>query len=108
MIVPFSLQKKHAGWPQYKQNHVWESSILNSVNNQKWKWKSLSRVRLFATPWTTQSVEFSGQNTGVGSRFLLQGILPTQGSNPGLSHCRLILYQLSHHGSPVNMQDHYI
>ena len=41
-----------------------------------------------------------GQNTGVGSYFLLQGIFPTQGSNPGLSHCRWILYQLSHKGSP--------
>ena len=30
------------------------------------------------------------------SIFLLQGIFPTQGSNPGLLHCRLILYQLSH------------
>ena len=36
------------------------------------------------------------QNTGVGSLFLLQGIFPTQGSNPGLLHCRQILYQLSH------------
>ena len=42
-----------------------------------------------------------GQNTGVGSLSLLQGIFPTQGSNPGLPHCRRILYQLSHQGSPV-------
>ena len=41
-----------------------------------------------------------GQNTGVGSRSLLQGIFPTQGSNPGLTHCRRVLYQLSHKGSP--------
>ena len=41
-----------------------------------------------------------GQNTGVGSCSLLQGIFPTQGSNPGLPHCRWILYQLSHKGSP--------
>ena len=40
------------------------------------------------------------QNTGVGSLSLLQGIFPTQGSNPGLLHCRWILYQLSHQGSP--------
>ena len=39
------------------------------------------------------------QNTGVGSLPLLQGIFPTQGSNPGLPHCRWILYQLSHKGS---------
>ena len=41
-----------------------------------------------------------GQNIGVGSRSLLQGIFPTQGSNPGLPHCRQILHQLSHQGSP--------
>ena len=32
------------------------------------------------------------QNTGVGSLSLLQGIFPTQGMNPGLSHCGWILY----------------
>ena len=41
-----------------------------------------------------------GQNTGVGSLSFLQGIFPTQGSNPGLLHCRRILYRLSHKGSP--------
>ena len=41
-----------------------------------------------------------GQNTGVGSLSLLQGIFPTQESNSGLPHCRQILYQLSHKGSP--------
>ena len=41
-----------------------------------------------------------GQNTEVGSHSLLQGILPTRGSNPGLPHCRRILYQPSHKGSP--------
>ena len=41
-----------------------------------------------------------GQNTRVGSLSLLQGVFPTQGSNPGLPHYRRILYQLSHKGSP--------
>ena len=41
----------------------------------------------------------SGQNTGVGSLSLLQGIFPMEGSKPGLLHCRQILYQLSHWGS---------
>ena len=41
-----------------------------------------------------------GKNTGVGCHALLQEIFPTQGSNPGLLHCRQILYQLSHQGSP--------
>ena len=47
------------------------------------------------SPWNSP-----GRNTGVGSHSLLQGIFPTQGSNPGLLHCRQILYQLSHQGSP--------
>ena len=47
------------------------------------------------SPWDSP-----GQNTGVGGLSLLQGIFPTQGSNPGLPHCRQILYQLSHQGSP--------
>ena len=41
-----------------------------------------------------------GQNTGVGSLSLLQGIFPTQGLNPGLPHCMWLLYQTSHKGSP--------
>ena len=41
-----------------------------------------------------------GKNTGVGCHALLQGIFPTQRWNPGLSHCRQILYFLSHQGSP--------
>ena len=41
-----------------------------------------------------------GQNTRVGSCSLLEGVLPTQGLDPGLPHCRQILYQLSHQGSP--------
>ena len=50
-------------------------------------WKSLSHVQLFVTParilcpWNSP-----GQNTGVGSCSLLQGIFPTQGLNPGLLH----------------------
>ena len=42
-----------------------------------------------------------GKNTGVGYHSLLQGIFPTQGSNPDLLHCRQILYHLSHQGSLV-------
>ena len=41
----------------------------------------------------------AGKNTGVGCHYLLQGIFPTQGSNPGLLPCRKILYHQSHQGS---------
>ena len=50
------------------------------------------------SPWNS-----SGQNTGMGRHFLLQGIFLTQGSNPGLSHYRHISYQLSHQGSPKSV-----
>ena len=46
------------------------------------------------SPWNSP-----GQN-GVGSLSLLQGLFSSQGSNPGLPHCRQILYQLSHEGNP--------
>ena len=57
---------------------------------------SLPGYRLpgYGGPWG-----FPGKNTGVGCHFLLQGIFPTQGSNPGLLHCRQILYRLSYEGS---------
>ena len=64
--------------------------------------KSLSRARLFVTPWTVACTtllcpwNFPGKSTGVGCHFLLQGIFPTQGSNPGLPHCRQTLYCLSY------------
>ena len=69
------------------------------MNKVKWR-KSHSvvsdslRPHGLYSPWNSL-----GQNTGVGSLSLLQGIFSTQGSNPGLPHCRWIVYQLSHQGS---------
>ena len=63
-------------------NHIW---FLRS--HELWP------ARLFC-PWDSP-----GKNTGVDCHFLLQVIIPTQGSNPGLLHCRWILYRLSHQGS---------
>ena len=48
-------------------------------------WNDLAAAAVLHSPWNSP-----GQNTGVGSRSLLQGIFPTQGSNPGLPHCRQI------------------
>ena len=50
-------------------------------------------------PGTSVCGIFPGKNTGMGSHSLLQGIFLTQGSNPGLPHCRQICYHLSHQGS---------
>ena len=54
----------------------------------------LSRVRL------CDHMDCAGKNTGVGCHSLLQSIFPTQGSNPGLPHCRRLLCCQSHQRSP--------
>ena len=67
----------------------------------------LSHAQLFATPWTVTTRllcpwEFPGKNTGVHCHFLLQGIFPTQGSNPQLLyllHWQVDSLPLSHPGS---------
>ena len=53
--------------------------------------------------WNYQAHKNS-RNTGVSSLSLLQGFFPIQGMNPGLPHCRQILYQLSHKGSPTILE----
>ena len=62
-----------------------------------------SRVWLFATPWTIALSllcpwNSPGRTTGMDCHFILQRIFLTLGSNPGLLHCRQILYHLSHQG----------
>ena len=95
-MVPRTQQWKARSF--FSQLRVpWENRQI--IIHEFWcevKWKSLSHVWLFATPWTP------GQNTGLGSLSLLQQIFLTQESNWGLLHCRWILYQLSYHGSPQN------
>ena len=55
------------------------------------------------SPWNSP-----GQNTGVDSLSLLQGIFPIQGSNLGLPHWGWIIYKLSHKGSLFNLYAEYI
>ena len=66
-------------------------SELRTFTAMKVKVAQLRPTFCMDSPWNSP-----GQNTGVGRHSLLQGIFPTQGSNPGLLHCRWILYQLSH------------
>ena len=55
----------------------------------------------YSSPGSYVHDDSSGKKTGVSCHALLQGISPTQGLNSGLPHCRWILYQLSHQGSPL-------
>ena len=72
----------------YAFNNQRESERCSVVSN------SLRPHGLYS-PWNSP-----GQKTGVGSCSLLQGIFSTQRWNPGLQHCRWILYHLSHQGHP--------
>ena len=82
---------------------IWRQRELVTDNlADRSEWKLLNRVRLCVTLRTVArqaplSMEFFSKNTGVGWYSLLQGIFLTQGSTPGLPHCRQILYHLSHH-----------
>ena len=71
-----------------------------------------SCVRLFETPWTAAcqaplSMGFSRQEYWSGLPFPSPGHLLTQGSNPGLPHCRWILYHLSHQGSFLSFKNDF-
>ena len=101
------LLRKGSTSRRAKQSHERpEGLTLRTVHcislSQIWEW--LSPVQLFATPWTVAhqapwSRDFPGMNTGVGCHSLLQGIFPTQGSNPGLPHCKQTPYHLSYQES---------
>ena len=102
----------------YHQQGPWDSACLSfrSPAQGKMRSKDWAHLGLWSeshsvvsdslqpqglySPWNPP-----GQNTGVGNLSLLQGIFPTQGSNPGLLHCRRILYQLSHQGSPLSLRE---
>ena len=76
-------------------------SFSSPRGNLKWKVKAAQLCLTLCDPMDCTSKEFSpSQNTGVGSRSLLQEIFPTQESNPGLLYGKGILYHLSHQRSP--------
>ena len=81
--VDLNVDFRYADQNGYK----WSVKVSQSVSNSLWP-------HWLYSPWDS-----TGQNTGVGSLSLLQGIFPTQGSNTSLLHCRWILYQLSHKGN---------
>ena len=80
------------GWNRWIEEVYKESGVAQSCPTLC---DSMEPTRLLH-PW-----DFPGKSTGVGCHFLLQGIFPTQGSNPGLPHCRQTLYCLSHQGSRI-------
>ena len=57
---------------------------------------------LYSPPGSSVHGDSPGKNTEVGCHSHLQRIFPTQGLNPGLLHCRQILFHLKYQGSPLD------
>ena len=105
-IHVYTHTRSWAAWEALCMHCIAQGTILNTL----WSMKCVSRSVMSNSlrphglwparhrcPW-----DFPSKNTGVGCHFLLQGIFPTQGLNPGLLHCRWIIYHLSHQGSPIS------
>ena len=120
--IPGILQARTLEWVAIFFSNAWSEKwkcshlvVSNLVVSNSSRPHRLQPTRLLR-PW-----DFPGKSTGMGCHCLLphglyrpwnspvqntedlpllQGIFPTQGSNPGLPPCRQILYQLSHKGSP--------
>ena len=76
---------------------MWGSPLLCLVTQSR---PTLCNLMDCSPPGSSVHRSSPGKNTAVSCHALLQGIFLTQGLNPGLPHCRQILYQLSHQGSP--------
>ena len=85
--------------PVYHSSSTWSPKSIHKTDGSESESHSIVSDSLLSrglySPWNSP-----GQNTGVRSLPLHQGIFPTQGSNPDLPHCRWILYELNHKGSP--------
>ena len=97
MLFFFCGHAAHLSWTR-----IWtyalssnESTSPNHLREVKVTQSCPTLCNPMDTPWNSP-----GQNTGLGSCSLLHGVFPTQGLNPGLSHCRWILYQLNHQEIP--------
>ena len=92
---------KHCSWQCKMVQPIWKTIPCEScsvVSNSSWP-HGLQPARVLC-PWNSP-----GQNTGVGSQSLLQGIFPTQGSNPGILHCRWILFTIKATGKPKKIEE---
>ena len=112
LSMGFSRQEYWGGSPFPSPGHLPDSGIKPvSLTSSALACRFFTTSATWEAPATVVKVKVAqsnslrpmdspGQNIGVGSCSLLPGIFPTQGLNPGLPHCRWILYQLSRQGSP--------
>ena len=113
-------QWKEVWWAKWGFDDLWWSCSYNKARYQPpGSWEPSYRDNMClvtqcyptlydrmdcSPPGSSVHGDSPGKNTGVGCHTLLQGIFPSQGSNPGLPHCRWIFYHLSHQGSPIKLE----
>ena len=96
VITHFVKRRRHSFlWINSSSLITWTLNLIQLQSESRSAVSDSLQPHGLYSPWNSL-----GQNTGVDGLSLLQGILPTQWSNTGLPHCRRILYQLSHQGSP--------
>ena len=105
-LLPLLVINHHRPIWEYKKGQEEARTLVLKLSHTV-MCQLLGRVPLCVTPWSAArraplSMGFSRQEHCSGLPFLLQGIFLTQGLNPGPPHCRQILYQRSHQGSPVS------
>ena len=98
----YTAYNLESGYPRMPQiSCLWGISAYHCTESESRSVMSDSlQPHGLCSPWNSL-----GQNTVVGSLSLLQGIFPTQISNPGLPHCRQILYKLSHKGNTTALRN---
>ena len=95
-LLTSSITSKYKWHVSIYENAALRLHTLPKVRSESYSVLSDSlQLHGLYSPWNSP-----GQNSGMGSLSFLQEIFPTQESNPGLLHCRQILYQLNHQGSP--------
>ena len=100
----FSRTEYHNGWPFPSPGDLLNPEIKpGSPTRQADSLPAETEGNVFE-PQEMYSNSSEKENTGVGSLCLLQGIFPTQGSNPHLLHCKRIPHQLTHQGSPRRLE----
>ena len=97
MTVIFTKGMKQKLFPGLDARDILKGFLVQAFHPFLWV-KSLHPCSDIMATHTVHGIS-PGQNTGVGRLSFLQGIFLIQASNPGLLHCRQILYQLSHNGS---------
>ena len=102
IVRKITREKPHSKCWKFPLTHCSRLNVVLFLVVQSYP--TLCNPKDYSLPGSSVHGDSPGKNTRVHCHALLQGIFPTQGSNPGIPHCRQILYHLSHEGSPGKVE----